>query len=165
MSAVALFLEVVREHTPETKWTGATLSPFRQVANTNRGDIGEDFLCRYLRHAGVSVVRSVTRTKMWDLEIEGRRFEVKTASEDVSGAFQFNHIRLDRAYEYLRCLGVRPEEIRFGVWRKGEVSEGAAGTLVRMAEGQSTTHNSTKGVPALRPIEELPGWVRETLTG
>lgn len=51
------------------------------------------------------------------------------------------------------------------MWRKGEVSEGAAGTLVRMAEGQSTTHKLTKGVPALRPIEELPDWVRETLTG
>lgn len=169
MSAVALFLfrflEVIREHTPKTKWTEATLSPFRQVANTNRGDIGEDFLCRYLRRAGVSVVRSATRTEeMWDLEIEGRRFEVKTASEDVSGAFQFNHLRLDRAYEYLLCLGVRPEEIQFGVWRKGEVSEGAAGTLVRMAEGQSTTHKLTKSVAALKPIEELPDWVRETLT-
>lgn len=168
MSAVALFLEVIREHTPKTKWTEATLSPFRQVANTNRGDIGEDFLSRYLRRAGVSVVRSATRTERWDLEIEGRRFEVKTASEDVSGAFQFNHIRLDRAYEYLLCLGVRPEEIRFGVWRKGEVSEGAAGTLVRMAEGQSTTHKLTKSVAALKPIEELPDWVRdrvrETLT-
>lgn len=64
MSAVALFLEVVREHTRKSKWTEATLSPFRQVANTNRGDIGEDFLCRYLRHAGVSVARSATRTKM-----------------------------------------------------------------------------------------------------
>lgn len=165
MSAVALFLEVVREHARKSKWTEATLSPFPQVANTNRGDIGEDFLCRYLRRAGVSVARSATRTKMWDLEIEGKRFEVKTASEDVSGAFQFNHIRLDRAYEYLLCLGVRPEEIRFGVWRKGEVSEGVAGTLVRMAEGQSTTHKLTKSVPALSPIEELPDWVRETLIG
>lgn len=168
MSAVALFLEVIREHTPKTKWTEATLSPFRQVANTNRGDIGEGFLCRYLRRAGVSVVRSATRTEMRDLEIEGRRFEVKTASEDVSGAFQFDHIRLDRAYEYLLCLGVRPEEIRFGVWRKGEVSEGAAGTLVRKAEGRSTTHKLTKSVAALKPIEELPAWVldrvRETLT-
>lgn len=168
MSAVALFFEVVREHTPKTKWTEATLSPFRQVANTNRGDIGEGFLCRYLRRAGVSVVRSATRTEMRDLEIEGRRFEVKTASEDVSGAFQFDHIRLDRAYEYLLCLGVRPEEIRFGVWRKGEVSEGAAGTLVRKAEGRSTTHKLTKSVAALKPIGELPAWVRdrvrETLT-
>lgn len=164
MSAVALFLEVVREHTPKSKWTDATLSPFRQVANTNRGDIGEDFLFRYLRNAGASVTRSTSRVDMWDLEIEGKRFEVKTASEDVSGAFQFNHIRLDRAYDYLLCLGVRPEEIRFGVWRKGEVSEGAAGTLVRMAEGQSTTHKLTKGTTALRPIEELPRWVRETLS-
>lgn len=164
MSAVALLLDVIREHTPKSKWTNATLAPFRGVANTNRGDIGEDFLFRYLTHFGLSVERSASRVESWDMEIEGRRFEVKTASEDTSGAFQFNHIRLDRKYEYLLCLGIRPEEIRFGVWRKGEVSEGDAGTLVRMAEGQSVTHKLTKPAERLQPIEELPGWVRETLS-
>lgn len=164
MSAVDLLLEVIREHTPKSKWTDSTLEPFRRVANTNRGDIGEDFVVRYLDRHGVSVRRSASRVEAWDLEIEGRRFEVKTASEDTSGAFQFNHIRLDRKYEYLLCLGIRPEEIRFGIWRKGEVSEGAAGTLVRMAEGQSVTHKLTKQAERLRPIEDLPGRVRETLS-
>ena len=107
-----------------------------------------------------SVNRGASRIEAWDLEIGGLRFEVKTASEDRGGSFQFNHIRLDRNYDYLLCLAIRPEEILFNGWRKGEVSEGVAGTLVRMAEGQSVTHKLTRRPDDMRKIEDLPEWIR-----
>ena len=160
MNAIRLLLEVIREHTPESKWIGSTLETFRHVANTNRGDIGEDFLFRYLKQSGIRVIRNESRVDVWDMEIEGRKFEVKTASEDISGAFQFNHVRLDRNYDYLLCFGIRPESLTFNAWKKGALSEGVAGTLVRMAEGQSVTHKLTKSPEQMRPIEELPDWVR-----
>ena len=160
MNPLELMLEVIHEHTPTSKWTGATLEPFRQVANTNRGDIGEEFIFRYLSNSGIAVGKGASRIEEWDLEIDGLKFEVKTASEDRSGSFQFNHIRLDRNYDYLLCLGIRPEEILFNGWRKGEVSEGAAGSLVRMAEGQSVTHKLTKRPQDMRMIEDLTAWVR-----
>ena len=94
------------------------------------------------------------------MEIGGLRFEVKTASEDRGGSFQFNHISLDRNYDYLLCLAIRPEEILFNGWRKGEVSEGVAETLVRMAEGQSVTHKLTRRPDDMKKIEELPEWIR-----
>ncbi len=166
MNSLDLMLEVIRDHSPVSKWSGATLEPFRQVANTNRGDIGEDFIVRYLQHFGLSVTKSESRVHPWDLDIAGLKFEVKTASEDSGGSFQFNHIRLDRSYDYLLCLGIRPEEIVFNAWRKGEVSEGVAGTLVRMAEGQSVTHKLTKRPDDMRSIEDMPDWIRniETLS-
>ena len=160
MNPLELMLEVIEEHTPASKWTGATLEPFRQVANTNRGDIGEEFVARYLNQFEIPVIGSASRIYPWDLDIAGLKFEVKTASEDSGGSFQFNHIRLDRGYDYLLCLGIRPEEILFNGWRKGDVSEGAAGSLVRMAEGQSVTHKLTKRPQDMRKIEELPDWVR-----
>ena len=160
LNPLDLMLEVIHEHTPTSKWSGATLEPFRQVANTNRGDIGEEFVSRYLSHSGITVGKGASRIEEWDLEIGSLKFEVKTASEDRGGSFQFNHIRLDRNYDYLLCLGIRPEEIFFNGWRKGEVSEGVAGSLVRMAEGQSVTHKLTKHPHDMRKIEELPGWVR-----
>ena len=160
MNPLDLMLEVIYEHTPTSKWSGATLEPFRQVANTNRGDIGEEFIFRYLSHSDITVGKGASRIEEWDLEIGSVRFEVKTASEDRSGSFQFNHIRLDRNYDYLLCLGIRPEEILFNGWRKGEVSEGAAGSLVRMAEGQSVTHKLTKRPHDMRKIEDLPDWIR-----
>ena len=52
-----LMLEVIKDHTPVSKWSGATLETFRQVANTNRGDIGEDFVFRYLSYCDIPVVR------------------------------------------------------------------------------------------------------------
>ncbi len=86
--------------------------------------------------------------------------EVKTASEDVGGKLQFNHVRLDRDYQYLLCLGVLPQGLVFDLWRKGDLAEGRAGTLVRMAEGQSVTFKLTLSPESMRPIEELPEAMR-----
>ena len=106
-----------------------------------------------------------TRVTPTDLLIAGSRFEVKTASLGAKGTFQFNHIRLDRTYNFLLCLGICPDRIVFLAWRKGVVSEGGAGSLVRMAEGQSTTHKITKRLAEMRPIEELPSWVFTEVMG
>lgn len=160
---VELMLEVIRQNTPRTIWTGAPLEAFRRVANTNRGDIGEAFLRRFLERNGVAATLSDSRISRSDMQIFGRHFEVKTASEDTNGSFQFNHIRLDRRYDYLLCLAVRPASILFNAWGKGELSEGRAGNLVRMAEGQSVTFKLTKRPADMRPISELPEWVRDNL--
>ena len=163
MNPLDLMLAVIREHSPKTIWTGAPLEAFRRVANTNRGDIGEDFVLRYLEQHGINAVKAESRIQAADMRILSKRFEIKTASEDTGGSFQFNHVRLDRKYDYLLCLGVRPAEIMFNAWTKGDVSEGKAGSLVRMAEGQSVTFKLTKRPDTMRRIEELPSWVREHL--
>ena len=163
MNPVQLMLAVIREHSPKTIWSGAPLEAFRQVANTNRGDIGEEFVRRFLEQHNIDAVKAESRIQPADMLILGKRFEVKTASEDTGGSFQFNHVRLDRKYDYLFCLGVRPAEIMFNAWTKGDVSEGKAGSLVRMAEGQSVTFKLTKRPDAMRKIDELPSWIQEHL--
>lgn len=163
LNPLDLMLEVIREHTRQTIWTDAPLEAFRQVANTNRGDIGEEFVRRYLSQHKIVVSEPGSRVSRSDMQIAGRQFEIKTASEDSNGGFQFNHVRLDRPYQYLLCLGVRPASILFNAWRKGDVSEGKAGTLVRMAEGQSVTFKLTKRPDAMLSIEDLPAWVWKTL--
>ena len=77
MNPLDLMLEVIHEHTPASKWAGATLEPFRQVANTNRGDSGEEFIFRYLSHSGITVGKGASRIEEWDLEIDSIKFEVK----------------------------------------------------------------------------------------
>ena len=163
LSPLQMMLQVIKEHTPQTIWTGAPLGAFRQVANTNRGDIGEVFLTRFLTRLGVAASRSSSRVSRSDMVIAGKDMEVKTASEDTNGSFQFNHIRLDRQYDYLFCLGVRPSSIVFNAWRKGEVSEGKAGTPVRMAEGRSVTFKLTKRPDSMLSIEQLPRWIEDNL--
>ena len=163
LSPLQLMLEVIHQHTPQTIWTDAPLEAFRRVANTNRGDIGEEFIRRFLSLHEIAVSERSSRVSRSDMQIEGRNFEVKTASEDSNGGFQFNHIRLDRRYDYLLCLAVRPASIMFNAWGKGELSEGRAGTLVRMAEGQSVTFKLTKRPDSMLSIEELSAWVRMNL--
>ena len=160
MNAVDLLVEVIKEHVPEDIWQGSPLLGYRNLGNTNRGAIGEEFVRRYLQSVGVDVGSRTRRTAITDMQIGGHRFEIKTASLGASGTFQFNHVRLDRNYEYLLCLGICPNKIVFKIWRKGAVAEGQAGRLVRMAEGQAVTWKLTKQLSSMESIEALPDAVK-----
>jgi hypothetical protein len=159
VNPVDLLVEIIKEHVPENIWLASPLLGYRQLGSTNRGEIGEEFVRRYLKEAGIKVGNG-GRTSLTDMQIAGHAFEVKTASLGANGTFQFNHVRLDRMYEHLLCLGICPEEIVFNMWRKGEVAEGKAGHLVRMAEGQAVTYKITKKLSDMRPIAELPTILR-----
>lgn len=162
MNPVDLLVDIIREHAPKDIWQGSPLIGYRMLGNTNRGEIGEEFIRRYLRAVKIDVGNG-GRTSKTDLRIEGRRFEVKTASMGANRTFQFNHVRLDRNYSWLLCLGICPSEIVFNMWRKGEVAENKAGALVRMAEGQAVTYKLTKKYTDMRAIAGLPEAIRENL--
>lgn len=89
----------------------------------------------------------------WDIKIEGKTFELKTATEDIGGSFQFNHIRYHRRYEAVLCIGIAPAEILFDVWSKAEITTGLAGNLVSMEKGANASYKLTKRKADLRPID------------
>ena len=155
MNPVDLLVEIIKEHVPEDIWLASPLLGYRKLGNTNRGEIGEEFVRRFLKEAGIPTGNG-GRTSRTDMQIAGHAVEVKTASLGANGTFQFNHVRLDRRYEHLLCIGICPEEIVFNMWPKGEVAEEKAGRLVRMAEGQSVTYKITKKLSDMRPIADLP---------
>lgn len=162
MTSVELLIEVIKEHVPEDIWQDSPLLGYRTLGNTNRGEIGEEFVRRYIKNAGIEVTKG-ERTARTDLLIANHRFEVKTASLGANHTFQFNHVRLDRNYAYILCLGICPNEIVFNMWRKGEVAEGQAGIMVRMAEGQAVTYKITKKLSDMMPIAGLPNMLRANL--
>ncbi len=164
VNPIDLMVQVINEHSPRSIWTGSPLEGYRRLGNTNRGQIGEEFIRKYLAGAGI-LVGNGSRVTPTDMLVAGKQLEIKTASLGTNGTFQFNHIRLDRTYDYLLCLGICPDRITFVAWRKGVIAEGGAGSLVRMAEGQSTTHKITKKLTDMEPIEELPSWVRKQVIG
>ena len=163
MNPVELLISVIREHTPKDIWQGSPLIGYRLLGNTNRGEIGEEFIRRFLAQHGVKTGNG-NRTSRTDLRIESLRFEVKTASLGANGTFQFNHVRLDRMYSYLLCLGICPDRVVFNMWRKGEVAEHRAGTLVRMAEGQAVTYKLTKKLEDMIDIENLHPRIQQALS-
>ncbi len=154
MMPVELMALVIKKHAPEDIWKESPLAGYRLLGNTNRGEIGEEFIRQYLRRNNIRTTNG-SRTSPTDMQIIGKGFEGKTASLGANGTFQFNHVRLDRQYSYLLCLGICPERIVFNMWRKGDVAEGNAGKLVRMAEGQSITFKITKTLNDMIDIENL----------
>ena len=162
MNAVGLLVTIIREHAPKDIWQDSPLIGYRMLGNTNRGEIGEKFIRRYLELNDIPVGNG-SRTSQTDLRIGTLQFEVKTASLGANRTFQFNHVRLDRGYDYLLCLGVCPHHVVFNMWRKGAVAENRAGTLVRMAEGQAVTYKLTKKLDDMLDIAKLPGLVKTSL--
>ena len=144
------------------KWKGAAFENIKRVSNTKVGDVGQAFaesLCEVLE-LSYEVPRDPKtgkrmRTSPWDIKIEGAEFEMKTATEDVRGSFQFNHIRYHRQYDGLLCLGITPNDIMFDAWTKADVATGKAGHLVSMDKGSSATHKLTKRRGQLRPIADF----------
>lgn len=162
MNPVDLLVTIIREHAPKDIWQDSPLIRYRMLGNTNRGEIGEEFIRRFLDQHEIRVGNG-GRTSRTDLRIGNLRFEIKTASLGANGTFQFNHVRLDRQYDYLLCLGICPHQVVFNMWRKGVVAENRAGTLVRMAAGQAVTYKLTKKLDDMQNIADLPSSILETI--
>lgn len=151
-----LFLEVIGGKLIHAKQGGQPHEAFKNLPNSSKGDAGEEFLRRYITGLGFTVVKD-KRLGDFDLLIENAKFEVKLASEDISGSLQFNHIRYDSKYDYLLCLGVTPDNLVFDIWDKGSVTTGKAGNLVSMGKNQNSSFKLTKKVSHLKDISELLG--------
>lgn len=157
----AIMASVLEKHGDADKWVGAPFEKVKRLSNSKVGDAGQDFieeLCRVHSFAvafpaGANGKRS--KQSPWDIEIESIKFELKTATEDVSNAFQFNHVRYARPYQALFCLGVGPSEVRFNLWSKADVTTGKAGALVSMEKSGSASYKLTKRKDGLHPIDSF----------
>ena len=159
MTPVEIMVEFVQDLKEKNIWTGTPMEVFRGLGMTNRGEAGERFVKRYLNDFGIRVENG-RRTDLVDWKIEGSPCEVKTASLGRNGTFQFNHIRLDRAYDILILIGVCPNDIVCGFWEKSDVAEGNAGRLVQMTQDQDITFKLIIRLDNMRPINELPEVVK-----
>ncbi len=149
-----IFLEVISGKMIDAKWSDSSHQAFKNLPNSSKGDAGEEFIEIYVTELGFNTIKD-KRQGDFDLIIENKKFEIKLASEDISGAFQFNHIRYDSKYDYLLCLGVTPNELCFGIWTKADVTTGQAGNLVSMGKNQNSSFKLTKKVATLYEIEKL----------
>lgn len=149
-----LFRDIAISKSIDKKWIGQPHEAFKHLGNTSKGDTGQEFITQYAKELGFTA-ENFGRTGDRDVEIGKKDFEVKLASEDTSGSFQFNHIRLDYKYDFLLCLGVTPDGLLFRIWSKGDVATNKAGTLVSMGRGQNSSFKLTKNAKELKPILEL----------
>ncbi|MBC6403007.1 MAG: hypothetical protein GDA39_02590 [Hyphomonadaceae bacterium] len=112
--------DVLATYADADKWCGQPFERIRRIPNTKVGDVGQDFVEALCREYGLDCTfpekddGTRMRQSPWDIRIEEKTFELKTASEDVSGSFQFNHIRYHREYDALLCIGIAPYRIYVG---------------------------------------------------
>lgn len=161
-SALEIMLSTIVRHGDDVKWVDAPFEAIKRVSNTKVGSVGQDFLEQFALQYGITVVFPVNargdkaKQSPWDISLNGVRFELKTATEDVGGKFQFNHVRYHREYDGLICLGISPTRMYLGMWTKSEVLTGKAGRLVSMEKNANASFKLTKSPHELQPVETLP---------
>ena len=160
----------MERYSDSDKWKGAPFEKIKRLSNTKVGDVGQDFveaLCKSLNIA-VSFPEKLKgvrkRQSPWDIKIGELNFELKTATEDVSGCFQFNHIRYHRKYDALLCIGISPMEVWFHAWTKADVTTGKAGNLVTMEKGANASYKLTKKPSELMAISEFESRILDLVT-
>lgn len=150
-----LLIELAKKKSIHSKWTDKLLYPIKILDNSCKGDLAEEFVMKYCKALGFKVEFGVSRLGDYDLKIEESKFEVKMATEDQTGNFQFNHIRYDYKYHYLICVGITPDSILFIIYTKADIATGKAGSLVSMGRGQNSSFKLTKPKSTLYPISGL----------
>jgi len=155
-----MLIKIAKEKHIDKKWVDKPLYLIKILANTSKGDLVEDFVTEYSNSLGFTAIKNPTRQGDYDVKINNQKFEVKMATEDVSGNFQFNHIRLDYKYDWLLCIGVTPSEILFQMYSKADLATSKAGNLVSMGRGQNSSFKLTKPKHTLRSISGFRTWLR-----
>ena len=161
LDATTILRDVLARYQDADKWVGQPFEHIKRLSNTKVGDVGQDFVEELCRELGFDCDFPVdrrgrrARQNPWDVRIEEVDFELKTATEDVNGAFQFNHIRYHRPYDAVLCIGISPDAIYMGAWSKADIVTGKAGNLVTMERGANASFKLTKRPEALRPIAEF----------
>ena len=161
IDAHGILLEVLSSFQDASKWVDAPFERIKRISNSHVGSVGQSFierLCGELNFAykfPEDKKGKKSKISPWDIEIEGVKFELKTATEDVSGNFQFNHVRYHREYDALICLGISPDSIGFDAWTAADVKTNKAGRLVSMEKGANASFKLTKRNDQLRSINDF----------
>lgn len=153
----------------DKKWIDAKYEGIKIVSNTAVGKVGQTFvesLCDALALPYTLPTGSTGRLlnqSPWDIKILDKEFELKTASEDVSGCFQFNHIRYHRPYDAAIFIGIAPNEIYFDCHSKADLVTGKAGRLVSMEAGANASYKFTRRPAQLHSIMDFERLIRDLI--
>lgn len=141
------------------RWVGKRFGILKLASTTEKGDIGEDFVAELLRKCGYDDVTTVKgRRGHYDISavIDGKevKFEVKVATQDTNGNFQFAGIRYDTQYTHLFCLGITPDKIGFLIIQKQDLGR-PPHKLVSMQRGTNSSFNLTKKLDDLLSFDKF----------
>ncbi len=147
----------------QKKWDQCHFRKIKLINNRAVGTVGEKFVRKILENLNLNF-NIPTQQTSWDIEITKSRIEIKTATEDTHGKFQFNHIRHHRSYDAVICIGIAPNNIYFNIYSKADIATEKVGKLVSMEKGANASFKLTKCISELQPINKFEVVLKEFLS-
>ncbi len=139
----------------ESHWGGERFEKVKGVmSNTHIGELGENFVEELLKESKKFnvVERPPSKRGEYDIMVDGIKFEIKTATMDISMAFQFNGIRYDTKYDYLLLFGISPTDLYYKIVKNVRDIK-----MVSMAKNSNASFKHTVKPSDLNNIEKLIG--------
>lgn len=156
-----IFLSSLNKYKNASKWENSYFEEMKKISNTHVGCVGQDFIEDLCLAYKIDIKFPESNGKRltqnsWDIKINGISFELKTATEDTNGHFQFNHLRYHRDYDAALCLGISPNNLYFAIFSKADIATGKAGRLVSMEKAGNASYKLTKSPSQMFEIDLFP---------
>lgn len=175
--------EVISQSCSKKKWLDSKNEKIKPLSTTEKGTIGEKILEANINNISDNYRAEFPEIRKGDYDVRGiniiknifKDFEVKLATEDNNGGFQFNAMKLDAEYDYLFCIGISPETEWFQIISKENLFDNnymkstfncKLGSLYKKRENEKIDEMSYKlsmSKKKLRPISELQIVLKEIL--
>lgn len=123
------------------KWDSGKFRGIKALSATEKGNIAEDFTVWMGECYGHAAHKNASKRGEWDVKIARTTLEVKMATEDVHGKFQFNGIRYDTKYDLLMVIGISPDDVMFNLYKRKDLMDLP---LVNMQKGTNATYKLTR---------------------
>lgn len=164
MNALKLLKEIAEKKKPQSKWVGSTFEIIKNMPTSSKGEVGEEFifqLSKELIDKNVSI--NPHKRNAYDMTILHKKVEIKIATEDTAGSFQFNGIRFHRIYDFLLVLGISPENVYFNIYSAADIKTQKIGILVPMEKGAVGNQKLTRKKEQLYNISKFKTIVTKVL--
>ncbi len=117
--------EIVREVKQKSVWKNTNkYIEIKRLPIDKRGSFGERFFAMCLQqiyHRRIKFEYADGDQGDWDLKVNERKFEIKTASLDVNHRFQNEGLKKDGDYAAIFFLGVSPDDLYIKFWAKKNI--------------------------------------------
>ena len=134
------------------RWDTGQFRAIKALSATEKGNIAEDFVEWLGKHNGFETERHPSRRGPWDVQVSGATIEVKMATQDVSGSFQFNGIRYDYPADLIFVLGIAPDDVWFNLYARRDLFDL---TLVPMRKNSNSDFKLTRTPEQLLPVQDF----------
>lgn len=135
------------------KWSSGRFRLIKALSTSHKGDIAEEFVVWLAKWHGFDAEKHKSKRGQWDVRVAGVTLEVKVATEDIGGSFQFNGVRYDTKYDRLLVVGISPDRALFNIYLRRDLMDMP---LVRMAKDTNSTFKLTRRAGQLLSLSEFP---------